>query len=235
MNLGFGGEDLGGGQYHSIYDDFYYYTHFQDTDFAYGRMLAQTAGTAVMRLADAEILPFQFSDFTDTIRTYAGEVKKLAADQRAEIEERNREIEEGVFKATADPKIATKAPTKQAMPPYLNFAPLDNAVDRLTRSADQFEKALAAAGDKASPAVNALLMESERRLTDPAGLPNRPWFRHTIYAPGFYTGYGVKTLPGVREAIEQKQWSEVDAQMARLAKALESEAALLESAATALR
>jgi N-acetylated-alpha-linked acidic dipeptidase len=234
INLGFGGEDMGGGQYHSIYDDFYYYTHFQDTDFAYGRMLAQTAGTAVMRLADAEILPFQFTDFTETIRTYANEVKKLAVDQRAEIEERNREIEEGMFKATADPKKPTIAPSKQAMPPYLNFAPLDNAVDRLTRSADVFEKALAAAGDKASPAINAKLIESERRLTDPAGLPNRPWFRHTIYAPGFYTGYGVKTLPGVREAIEQKQWAEVETQMVRVAKALESEAALLDSATAAL-
>ena len=100
----------------------------------------------------------------------------------------------------------------------------------LSRSAEKYEKALAAAGDSVPAALNARLIESERRLTDTAGLPNRPWYRHMIYAPGFYTGYGVKTLPGVREAIEQKRWAEVDAQMARLAKALESEAGLLDAA-----
>ena len=103
-NLGFGGEGGGGGVYHSIYDDFYWYTHFADTDFVYGRALAQTAGTAVIRLADAELLPFQFGDFADTVRTYIDELKKLDADQRAQIEERNREIDEGVFTAAADPR-----------------------------------------------------------------------------------------------------------------------------------
>ena len=117
------------------------------------------------------------------------------------------------------------------MPPYLNFAPIDNAMDYLTLSTAKYEKALAAAGEKASPSVNAKLIESERRLTDAAGLPNRPWFRHMIYAPGFYTGYGVKTIPGVREAIEQKRWTEADAQIARVSKILESEAALLDAAA----
>ena len=232
MNFGYGGEDMGGGQYHSIYDDFYYYTHFQDTDFAYGRALAQTAGTAVLRLANAEVLPFQFTDFTDTIRTYVTELKKLAADQRAEIEEKNREIEEGVFAAANDPKKPMVPPSHEPVPPYLNFAPLDNAMDLLTQSTEKFEKAMKDAGEKASPAVNAKLIESERRLTDSAGLPNRPWFRHMIYAPGFYTGYGVKTIPGVREAIEQKRWAEADTQIARAAKILEREAELLESAAS---
>lgn len=230
MNLGFGGEDMGGGQYHSIYDDFYYYTHFQDTDFAYGRVLAQTAGTAVMRMADAEVLPFQFANFSETIKQYLGELKQLASGQRAEIEEGNRLIGEGVYQATADPKKPMIAPSTEPVPPYLNFAPLENAVELLSRSAEKYEKALAAAGDSVPAALNARLIESERRLTDTAGLPNRPWYRHMIYAPGFYTGYGVKTLPGVREAIEQKRWAEVDAQMARLAKALESEAGLLDAA-----
>jgi N-acetylated-alpha-linked acidic dipeptidase len=197
----------------------------------YGRALAQTAGTAVMRLADAEVLPFQFTDFTDTIHTYVTELKKLAGDQRAEIEERNREIEDGVFAAANDPQKPLIAPSHQPVPPYLNFAPLDNALDLLTQSTEKYEKALTAAGDKASPAVNAKLIESERRLTDSAGLPNRPWFQHMIYAPGFYTGYGVKTIPGVREAIEQKRWAEADVQIARAAKVLEREAELLEGAA----
>jgi N-acetylated-alpha-linked acidic dipeptidase len=182
-------------------------------------------------LADAEVLPFQFTDFTDTIRTYVTELKKLAADQRAEIEERNREIEEGVFTAANDPKQPMVPPSHQPVPPYLNFAPLDNALDLLTQNTEKFEKAFKDAGDKASPAVNAKLIESERRLTDSAGLPNRPWFRHMIYAPGFYTGYGVKTIPGVREAIEQKRWAEADTQIVRAAKVLEREAELLEGAA----
>jgi N-acetylated-alpha-linked acidic dipeptidase len=231
LNFGYGGEDNGGGQYHSIYDDFYNYTHFEDTDFAYGRALAQTAGTAVMRLADADVLPFQFTDFTETVRTYVTELKKLAADQRAEIEEKNKEIEEGVYVATVDPKKPMVAPAHQPVPPYLNFAPLDNALDLLAQNTEKYEKALKDAGDKAPPSVNAKLIQSERRLIDDAGLPNRPWFRHMIYAPGFYTGYGVKTIPGVREAIEQKRWTEADVQIARAAKALEREAELLESAA----
>jgi N-acetylated-alpha-linked acidic dipeptidase len=136
-----------------------------------------------------------------------------------------------VYVAANDPKKPMVAPAHQPVPPYLNFAPLDNALDLLTQNTEKYEKALKDAGDKASPTVNAKLIQSERRLIDDAGLPNRPWFRHMIYAPGFYTGYGVKTIPGVREAIEQKRWAEADVQIARAAKALEREAELLESAA----
>ncbi len=233
LNIGYGGEDPTG-QYHSIYDDFYWYTHFGDTDFVYGRALAQTAGTMVLRLADAEILPFQFSNFADTIHTYIAELKKLSTDQRAEIEEQNHEIEEGVYQALQDPKRKMVPPSKQPVPPYLNFAPLDNAADELTRAAETYEKALEAAGDRASPQVNADLIRSERLLTDSAGLPNRPWFENLIYAPGYYTGYGVKTIPGVREAIEQKRWTEADQQITRVSKALQNEADLLDEAAKQL-
>jgi N-acetylated-alpha-linked acidic dipeptidase len=236
LNLGFGREGTGGGQYHSIYDDFYYYTHFVDPSFAYGRALAQTAGTAVLRLADTDILPLQFSNFAETVRTYLVELKKLASDQRAEIEERNREIEDGVFVATADPTLTSVLPTKEPVPPFLNFAPLENAVDLLSRGAEKYEAAVAQAGDHPAPntyaGVNAKLIQSERRLLDAHGLPNRPWFKHTLYAPGFYTGYGVKTIPGAREAIEQKRWAEFDTQLLRVSKALEAEADLLESAAS---
>jgi N-acetylated-alpha-linked acidic dipeptidase len=233
LNISFGGEDTGG-QYHSIYDDFYYYTHFLDTDFAYGRALAQTAGTMVMRLADAEILPFQFTGFAETVRTYITELKKLATDQRAAIREKNTEIEEGVFDAMADPKKKMVAPSKEPVPPVLNFAPLDNAAEELTRAAEAYEKAFTAAGEKARPGVNASLIRTERMLIGADGLPNRPWFEHLIYAPGLYTGYGVKTIPGVRESIEQKRFAEVDRQIDRVAKALQNEADLLDAAAKAL-
>ena len=234
LNIGYGGEDPSGGQYHSIYDDFYWYTHFQDTDFAYGKALAQTGGTMAMRLADASVLPFQFTDFADTIRTYVADVKKLANDQRTEIKEKNSEIDEGVYQALMDPKKKMVPPSKEPVPPYLNFAPLDNAADELTRAAAEYEKALTAAGAQASPSVNAKLIQTERTLTVSAGLPNRPWFENLVYAPGYYTGYGVKTLPGVREAIEQKRWSEVDQQISRVSSALQREADLLDEAAKAV-
>jgi len=234
LNVGYNGEDEVGGQYHSIYDDFYYYTHFLDTDFAYGRTLAETAGTMMMRLADAEVLPFQFTGLADTIHTYITELKKLATDQRAEIKERNAEIEDGTFAALMNPKKKMVPPAKEPVPPYINFAPLDNAADELSRAAEGYETALLASGDLAPASLNAKLIQSERLLTNTDGLPNRPWFQHLIYAPGFYTGYGVKTLPGVREAIEQKRPAEIEEQMVRVAKALKGEADLLDAAAQEL-
>jgi N-acetylated-alpha-linked acidic dipeptidase len=230
LNLGYGGEDRGG-IYHSIYDDFYWYTHFADTDFAYGRALAQTAGTMMMRLADAEVLPFKFTNFAETVHTYIAEIKELDANQRAHAKELDSEIDDGVYKAIADPKVKMVPPVKEPIPPYLNFAPLDNAADDLTRAAEAYEKAFEASGGGRAPAdLNVKLIKTERLLTDSAGLPNRPWFENLVYAPGFYTGYGVKTLPGVREAIEQKRWSEADQQIVRVAKALQNEADLLDEA-----
>ena len=241
LNLGYGDED-GGGIYHSIYDDFYWYTHFSDTDFAYGRALAQTVGTAVMRLANAELLPYDFTDFADTIRKYADDLKKLLKTKQDEIGERNRQIEEGVFEATADPKKTFVPPAIEEVPPHLNFAPLENALEKLTASAGDYRKVWEKAHENGGGAlaraslrdVNAKLIESERKLTSPEGLPGRPWYKHQIYAPGAYTGYGVKTIPGVREAIEQKKWQEADEQLVLIGKILQDEAALIESAAREL-
>ncbi len=240
LNFGFGGED-GGGIYHSIYDDFYWFTHFSDTDFVYGRALAQAGSTAVMRLADADLLPFEFGDFADTVQMYLKELKTLAQKSQDDVRERNREIEEGVFQATNDPKRPLVLPSVEAVPPHLNFAPVENAVDALNRSATEYHKALAqwnAKGSAAAPSslaeVNKLLMESERRLTNTEGLPNRPWFKHQLYAPGFYTGYAVKTVPAVREAIELKQWKQADEAIVVVAGVLQNEAALISSAAQKL-
>jgi N-acetylated-alpha-linked acidic dipeptidase len=235
LNFGYGGEGGGGGVYHSIYDDFYWYTHFADTEFTYGRALAQTTGTAVIRLADAGVLPFQFTDFSDTIRTYIEEIKQFSAAQRGQIEEQNLELEEGAFQAAADPRKTFVPPGKQPVPPHFNFAPLDNALDLLTQSAKRYEAARLKSQPAAVQAVNARLIQSERKLTDPAGLPGRPWYQHMIYAPGFYTGYGVKTIPGVREAIEQKRWQEADEQIVRAGRILTAEAELIDEAAAALK
>ncbi len=241
LNIGFGGEDEGG-IYHSIYDDFYWYTHFSDTDFVYGRALAQAGGSAVMRLADADLLPFEFANFADTVETYVRELKKLSEGRRDEIAERNRQIEEGVFTATSNPGKKFVPPAVEAVPPHLNFAPLENAAESLSRSAAEYKKALARANENGGAAlgsaslaeVNRLLIESERKLTTPEGLSNRPWFKHQLYAPGFYTGYSAKTIPAVREAIEQKQWKQAEEAIARVARVLDDEAALISSAASKL-
>jgi len=173
------------------------------------------------------------------VQKYVSELQTLLKAKQDEIRERNQEIEEGVFTATADPKKTFVPPPVEPLPPHLNFAPLENGADALTRSAARYEKALQKAqaiGTEALSrgslaALNEELIQSERKLTHPEGLPGRPWFKHQIYAPGAYTGYAVKTIPAVREAIEQKKWAEAESAVARVGKVLENEAALIESAA----
>jgi N-acetylated-alpha-linked acidic dipeptidase len=241
-NIGFGGEDEGG-VYHSVYDDFYWYTHFSDTNFVYGRALAQTVGTAVMRLADAQLIPFDFTGLSETVNHYAGQLDTLAKHEADSITELNRDVRDGVFSATNDPRRPTIAPDTLALAPHLDFAPLQNGAEALSRAAAAYSQAVTAveANDGvalASPAVasvNTTLVQSERALTSPQGLPGRPWYRHLIYAPGLYTGYGVKTVPAVREAIEQHQWTDADAQIVRVGDVLQAEAALVTRAAQELK
>ena len=234
LSLNYGEEDADDGIYHSIYDDFYWFTHFSDTNFVYGRALSQTIGTAVMRLADADLLPFEFTDFADTIHLYVRQLKKLADDEREEAIERNQEIDEGTFAAINDPRRSMSAPPREDPPPHLNFAPMDNAADALALSAQNYQAALSKApGAELAPAplrdLNQKLMESERRLTAQEGLLRRSWYKHLIYAPGAYAGYDAKTLPGVREAIEQKHWDEANAEIGRVATVLDGERALIDS------
>ena len=235
LNIGYGGFD-DDGIYHSVYDDFYHFTHFSDTTFVYGRALAQTAGTAAMRFADADLLPFDFTGLADTVQTYIKELQNLLKQEQDRIKERNTELEEGVFAAVNDPKHPLLPPKAEEMPPAINFAPLENAAAALTKAAERYRKAADAARPKltGSPrlaAINERLIQSERQLTDPAGLPRRPWYRHLLYAPGFYTGYAVKTMPGVREGIEEKNYSEAESEAVRVAKALDRETALVSAAA----
>jgi N-acetylated-alpha-linked acidic dipeptidase len=240
VDIRFGGFDTSDGIYHSIYDDFFYYTKFLDTDFAYGRALAQVGGTMVIRLADADLLPFEYTDLADTVQTYVKELQALLKTQQDDVRERNRQIDEGVFAATNDPKRPLQAPKKEPVAPALNFAPLENSAELLTQAAARYQKAVGAArpalasNTGAVRAVNAKLLQSERQLTDDGGLPKRPWYRHMLYAPGFYTGYAVKTMPGVREAIEQKSYAEAEREVGRVAAALQREAALLDAASLQL-
>ncbi len=235
LNLGFGDEDEDG-IYHSIYDDFYFFTRFLDTDFVYGRALAQTVGTAVIRLADSDVLPIEFTNLADTVEKYVKELNELLRQKQADIRERNQQIRDGVFAAVADPRLPQPAPKLEVVPPAINFAPLENASTALTDSARRYERALgsartALAGNAgAVRALNARLRTAELRLTDAAGLPNRPWYRHLLYAPGLYTGYSVKTMPGVRETIEQRRYADVDGEVVRVSSALMRLVALVDSA-----
>jgi N-acetylated-alpha-linked acidic dipeptidase len=234
LNLGYGGED-GGGIYHSIYDDFHWYSHFSDADFVYGRALAQTAGTAVMRLAGSELLPFAFGNLADTISKYVDEVEKLHKSAKEDVIEINRQIKEGVFQAISNAREKVVAPREEQVPPDLNFKPLRAASETLTKSAQAYDAAAVVWRGTSAKGVNEKLIRSERLLTRAEGLPQRPWYKHQIYAPGFYTGYGVKTLPGVREAIEQKRWKEAQEHIARVASVLEDQAKLIDSATAGLK
>jgi N-acetylated-alpha-linked acidic dipeptidase len=231
LNLGYGGED-NEGIYHSIYDDFYWYTHFSDRDFVYSRALSQTIGSMVMRFADADVLPYQFTDFADTMRKYDDELKKLLKDQQDEAIETNQKLDDGIYSATSDPRHPTVPPPRAEVPPFINFAPLDNAIAALSRSAERYQKASAAirTSNASFAELNQLLLQSERRLLLEEGLPRRPWYKHMIYAPGWYTGYSPKTMPGVREAIEEKRYPEAEAQVANVAKVLQAEAELIDGA-----
>jgi N-acetylated-alpha-linked acidic dipeptidase len=228
INLGFGGEDRGG-TYHSAYDTPWFIEHFGDKHSLYGAALAQTAGTLVMRAADADILPYDFANLADTIAGYSGELKDLVRQMQREATTRQRNLDGGIYTLAADPEHPVMQPKHLAMPPNVNFARLDAAVAALKSGAEEFngarQKALTLTPEKLK-GINAKLALAERNLLG-EGLPRRPWTRNILYAPGFYTGYGVKTLPGVREAIEASNFAEADAQMAIAATAISNEAAYI--------
>jgi N-acetylated-alpha-linked acidic dipeptidase len=235
LNLSFGGFDEDG-IYHSIYDDFYHFSKFADPGFLYGRALSQFSGSLTIRLADADLLPFEFTNLADTTQTYLRDVQALLRQRQDDVRERNRQISDGVLAAVNDPKEPRPIPASEEVPPAINFAPLENAVSALSRAGDRY-KAVVAKGvvDPAvARTVNARLIQAERQFIDEGGLPRRPWYRHLLYAPGFYTGYGVKTMPGVREAIEQKRYDEAEKEAARLAAAVNREATLINDAAAML-
>ncbi len=234
LNLGFGGEgDYG--QYHSAHDTVDHFTRFMDPGLEYGVALARIAGRAVLRLADADVLPFVPGGLVAKVETYVGEMIDLADEMRGETERENRRIEKGMYRAAADPTETFVPPETEEPVPHLNFAPLQNALAELEESVRRYETALEARGGESLPAekraaLNEILYRAEGALTRAEGLPRRPWFRHHVYAPGFYTGYGVKTLPGVREAIEERLWPEAEEQIAIAAEVLRSFAAAVDRA-----
>ncbi len=217
LNLGYGGENSGG-DYHTIYDTYLHYTRFKDPGFAYGVTLAQTAGRLSLRLANADVLPFEFKQWQNTVSTYLKEIIELTDKKREEVDKHNSMLDKDVFRLVADPQKPFTNPERKDAVPFLDFSPLQNAVSRLKAKTDQVSEISTdklSAGQLAK--INQSLFMSERILLREEGLPRRSWFKHQLYAPGFYTGYGVKTLPGVREAIEQDDWKEAQEQIEILA------------------
>lgn len=241
LNLGYGGED-DGGSYHSVYDSFDHYTRFGDPTGDYAVAMAQTAGRVTLRFANADTLPLSFDNFADTVARYVKELTKLAGDTREEIAEKNRRVADGTYAAVSDPTETYVAPRAEAAAPTLDFAPLQSALARLQESAKNYTAALAASpaqerlrSRETQAQLDNVLMSFERSMTREEGLPRRSWFKHQIYAPGFYTGYGVKTIPGVREAVEQHDWKEAAEQITLASGVLTRAAAEIDRATALLR
>jgi N-acetylated-alpha-linked acidic dipeptidase len=213
LNLGYSGENKGG-EYHTIYDTYPHYKRFKDPDFEYGVALAKTAGRIVLRLTNSDVLPFEFQQWNKTVSGYMSELIKLTNDMRTAVEKHNTLVEKNVFELSADPKETFVKPVKKELIPYLDFTSLQNELVALNEVITNFAaKDFSQLDQATSTKLNEKLLLTEHTLISEMGLPRRPWYKHQIYAPGFYTGYGVKTLPGVREAIEQKDWVEAADQM----------------------
>jgi N-acetylated-alpha-linked acidic dipeptidase len=234
INIGYGGEDETGGVYHSVYDSYHHMTTFDDPGLVYGTVLSKTIGRIVLRMADADTPPQRFGDFAETVATYLDEVKKLAATRHEEDGRRAALTAAGAFRMASDPTRPVGAPTPQPPTPFIEFAALDNAVDMLRKSAAAYDAAYASKGGSLSPAarmkLNSLLATIDQLLTDDRGLPGRPWFKNLIYAPGRFTGYGAKTLPGVREAIEERRFADAAEYAGRTARLITAYATRLDAA-----
>ena len=221
LNLGFGGEGSGG-EYHSIYDSYHNFITFKDPGFKYEVTLAQVAGRAALRLANADVLPFDFTHLYHTINGYADELINLLKNSRELTQVENQIINSGGYKVGEDPTKKFITPVVKEEVPYLDFSPLQNALVELKKSADSLKVIFQTKikDNVVSESFNQALYRAEQQLLNENGLPRRAWYKHTIYAPGFYTGYGVKTMPGIREAIEQREWKEAQEQIVVDAKAV---------------
>lgn len=235
LDLGFGGEDDNAGIYHSRYDSFDHYIRFGDPDFAYGVALSKVAGHIVLRAADADLVPMRFGDFSSTLDRYDGQLHKLVERMRKETARQHKLLDMHAYALDADPTRPVAPPARESAVPAIDFGPLDTAAARLKQSAQAYDAAYAAQAARgfALPTaqrreLDARIGHMEQALTDPHGLPGREWFKHMIYAPGMLTGYGVKTVPGVREALESRRWDEANRYIASTAATLDGYRAQLD-------
>jgi N-acetylated-alpha-linked acidic dipeptidase len=238
LNLGFGGEGDSGGVYHSAYDTYEHHSRFVDPGHAYAGVLAKTAGRMVLRLADADTPVQRYGDVADTVAMYLDEVKKLADARRDEAQARTRLLAAGAYKLADDPTISRGDPAPLPASPRLDFGRLDAALAKLKTSAAAFDQTLASKGPALTKAqkikLDTALLPLEQRLLREQGLPFRPWYKNMIYAPGRFTGYGAKTLPGVREAIEERRFDDAATYIGLTAEALSDYANGLDAATAVL-
>ncbi|MDB5686446.1 MAG: folate hydrolase, partial [Rhizorhabdus sp.] len=234
LNLGYGGEEESDGVYHSVYDSFDHVTKFDDPGLVYGAMLSKTVGRLVLRIADSDTPPQRFGDFAATVARYLDEIRKLADDRRAEDAKRDALIAKGAFGLSTDPLKPVAPPRADPTTPFIELAPLANAIEALKKSAAAYDAAFAARGAALPPTartrLNAALRDIDQLLLSDRGLPGRPWYRNLIYAPGRFTGYGAKTLPGVREAIEERRFADADLYAKLTGEVLSAYAARLDKA-----
>ncbi|HEX7905519.1 MAG TPA: transferrin receptor-like dimerization domain-containing protein [Chitinophagaceae bacterium] len=224
LNLGFGGEGSGG-EYHSIYDSYDHFTRFKDPGFKYGVTLSKTAGRVMMRMANADVLPLDVNSFYKTVNDYVTELKTLLDNTRADIEQENKMIADKLYDLAKDPTKGVQSPKPKEAAPFLNFSELENTLVQLKSNTEEFQK-LYAGSTQLTPdkqkQLNEILFKVERSLINEKGLPRRSWYKHQVYAPGYYTGYGVKTLPGIREGIEERNWKEAQENIAIVAATMET-------------
>jgi N-acetylated-alpha-linked acidic dipeptidase len=239
LNVEFGGE-ADYGVYHSAYDSFDHFRRFVDPTFEYGVALAKVAGRIMLRASQAELIPVRETDFASSVAGYADELHKLSENMRGKTRELNKLLDDDAYKLAANPEKPRAPPPRADEVPFLNFSELDNAVQKLEQSAKAFDKEYArldASNDAAlngeRERVNSTLSILEQSLTDPHGLPGRDWYQHMIYAPGAHTGYGVKTLPGIREAIEERRWEEANQYIGVVSRALNAYSTRLDRAIAA--
>ncbi len=238
INIGFGGEGESAGSYHSIYDSYDHFVRWDDPGLAYGAALSKVAGRLVLRLADAEALPVRFAPVAGAARAYLNEIKALIDNRRKE-DDRRAALTADMYRLGSDPRDPLGPPLAKPATPALDLAALDAAITRLDAAAKAFDTAIAAKGDSLTAAqtaaLNRQLQGIEQTLLSPAGLPFRPWFRNILYAPGRFTGYGSKTLPGVREAVEERRFDDAVREAGVAAKALTDYAARLDAATAVLQ
>lgn len=213
LDLGYGGQGGSSGVYHSLYDSYDYFARFVDPDFSYLPLLSQTVGRTVLRVANAPVLPQRFGDFADAVAGYAQEIKQQADADRESARNQDELLAAGAYPAVSNPNRPLLAPVAKPAVPVIDFAPLDQAIARLQASAKRYDEALVARGaglsGDARDKLNASLQRIDQTLLVQTGLPGRPWYRNLIYAPGLATGYEVKTLPGIREALEDRRWDDL--------------------------
>jgi len=240
LNLGFSGESSGGVG-HSIFDTFEYYSRFGDPKFEYGVALAKVGGRMMLRLADADLLPFDFQRFAAHLEQYLRELKEMTDKMRQETEKENRYVKEGIYRLAADPLEKRILPGIQESVPAFDFSPLESALNKIKANSGlffqawkSFQSSQKVISLERKQELDRAMFQAERSLLRQEGLPRRPWFKNYIDAPGFYTGYGAKTLPGIREAMENRNWQEAKEQIRLTAEVLERYAAAVQKAIAAL-